>query len=294
MANLSDHAHNIFSQFGEDGIIDKIFDTIGASSKVCIEFGAWDGLYLSNTANLWKKGWTGILIEADKAKYDELVRNTDGYDCHCIHARVHWTGSDTLENILQRRRLIGEVDLLSIDVDGDDYYIFKSLTAVRPRVIICEYNPTIPVNLELVPDPGGYFGCSALSLVKLAETKGYNLVALTESNCVFVQDKDFASFSNYETSLEALGLTKHLTYLMTGYDGAYVASGVPTYGCTGPSKEKFTGQYFSFPTPADSTVPRRPEQSSVRGRFIEGLMEWSCRLVGTAVSKAKAALSTLF
>ena len=74
MKRLSEHASNTYSQFGEDGIIEKIFQIIGVNSKVCIEFGAWDGFYLSNTANLWTNGWKGILIEAEQRKIRPVGR----------------------------------------------------------------------------------------------------------------------------------------------------------------------------------------------------------------------------
>src|SRR3972149_6450196 len=101
-------------------MIKTIFEIIGTSSKLCIEFGAWDGILNSNTANLWRNGWKGILIEADKIKYEALVRNAAGYDCYCIHAFVSHTGENTLENILRRQDLLREVDFLSIDIDGND------------------------------------------------------------------------------------------------------------------------------------------------------------------------------
>jgi hypothetical protein len=255
MEKLIDHAANVHSQFGEDGIVRKIFEKVGVASKVCVEFGAWDGFYLSNTANLWTNGWKGILIESDASKYDALVKNVKSHDCRCVNARVTHEGSDTLERILIREGLYGPVDLLSIDVDGDDYHIFSSLTELRPRVIICEYNPTIPVHLDLIPDPGNYFGCSALSLVKLARSKGYQLVSMTESNCFFVREEHFACFSEYDTSLQSLAFVTHLTYLMTGYAGDYVASQRPTYGCNFPSRQHFTGEHYSFPT---MTILERP------------------------------------
>ena len=87
MKKLSDFGHNVHSQFGEDGIIEKVFQILGTTSKRCIEFGAWDGFHLSNTANLWTKGWAGVLIEANSAKYRELVKNVQPYNCRCILAR---------------------------------------------------------------------------------------------------------------------------------------------------------------------------------------------------------------
>src|SRR5437867_80987 len=248
MKKLSDYSYNVYSQFGEDGIIETLFSVIGTISKICIEFGAWDGFRFSNTANLWTKGWKGILIEANKAKYKELLRNTAGYDCHCIAAVVSYAGENTLENIFRMWNLPREIDFLSIDIDGDDYFVFESLREIRPRVIACEYNPTIPPHMELVAEPGNYFGCSPLSLVKLAETKGYRLIALTDTNCFFVLEADFDKFHGYETSLGSLAITKYLTYLLSGYSGDYLASREPIYGCSHRSTQRFfRGNGFRIP-----------------------------------------------
>jgi hypothetical protein len=247
MPILADYAFNKYSQFGEDGIIQKIFEIIGTESKVCVEFGAWDGFHFANTANLWTQGWYGILIECDPLKFTQLMQNTAAYNCLCFRAKVAAFGANTLEGILAREGVDAQIDLLSIDIDGDDYYILQSITNIRPRLIICEYNPTIPAHMELVPEPGGYFGCSAASLVRLAATKGYSLVALTETNCFFVPQDLVGKFKEFETNLERLAIKKHLTYLMTGYNGNYIASREPTYGLNVPSDEKFSGTYYAFP-----------------------------------------------
>ncbi len=269
--NLADHGANVHSQFGEDGIIGKIFERLGPGGKSCVEFGAWDGFHLSNTANLWaNQGWKAVLIEADAERYAQLVENTKGRDCHCICARVAPTGANTLDNILRREAPGLEVDLLSIDIDGDDYFILESIETIEPRVIVCEYNPTIPHHLELVPDPGNYFGCSALALVRLAETKGYELVAVTDTNCFFVRAVDFPKFADYETSHSAIAVTRHLTYLITGYAGDYLLSREPTYGCVKPSAEEFDceGLYY-WPERADA----RPAKRRL-GRWLENRRRW--------------------
>jgi hypothetical protein len=249
MPKLSDYGFNVYSQNGEDGIVEKIFSIIGTTAKVSVEFGAWDGFHFSNTANLWaKQGWKGILIELDPARFKQLVENTRKHNCHCVEAKVESVGENTLENILKRESISGPIDLLSIDVDGDDYHILQSLGKLRPRVIICEYNPTIPPLMDLVAEPGNYFGCSPFSLVKLAEQKAYKLVAVTLCNCLFVREEDFSRFADYETSLPRIALTKHLTYLISGYAGDYVLSREPSYGCTRPSRQKFArGEPFLFP-----------------------------------------------
>ena len=244
MRKLSDYARDVFSQFGEDGIIQKIFEVLGTASRVCIEVGAHDGYRFSNTANLWLHGWKGVLIEADAARYAALVGHAKGYDCHCVKARVGSKGRQALEYVLQEHAVNTAVDFLSIDIDGDDYWVFKSLKRLAPRVVCCEYNPTIPVHMDLVAEEGNYFGCSVLALVKLAESKGYKLVSMTTTNCFFVSAGDFEKFSDYETTLAALALSEHLTYLITGYDGDYVLSRRPTFGFRQPYKRKLVGAHF--------------------------------------------------
>lgn len=265
MTKLLDYGFNKYSQFGEDGIIQRIFQLIGTTSQICVEFGAWDGFHFANTANLWTNGWQGVLIEADASKYLQLVENVSGYNCQCIQAFVVPNGTNSIENILQREGIAGQIDLMSIDIDGDDYYIFESLHALLPRVVVCEYNPTIPAEIELIPAQGNYFGCSAAALVNLAGKKGYMLVAMTESNCFFVLADDFPKFKDYQTSIEELKFAKHLTYLITGYDGSYIASQEPTYGCSRPSSQKFLGEYFAFPRP---TLARSFLNLLRRNRFL--------------------------
>jgi len=246
MLRLYDYARNIFSQFGEDGIIQKIFDIIGTSSQVCIDVGAWNGRYLSNTANLWLHGWKAFLIEANPKRYAALLRNTKGHNCRCIKARIAPEGANTLENVL-RAYDINAVDFLSIDVDGDDYWIFKSLQSLRPRVICCEHNPTIPIHIDLVADKGNYFGCSVLALHKLAESKKYKLIAMTRTNSFFVSIEEFEKFSGWEKSLAMLAelaIGEAITYYITGYNGDYVLSQRPGFGLGKPYKQKLIGKHF--------------------------------------------------
>jgi hypothetical protein len=261
---LSDAARNVYSQFGEDGIIERVFEILGVTSRVCVEFGAWDGFHLSNTAWLWTRGWRGILIESDPEKYAALVQNVRGCECTCIHAEVGWEGERALGALLKARGLTDPIDFLSIDVDGDDYHVFAGMEDLRPRVVCCEYNPTIPARMELVPEPGNYFGCSARSLVKLAESKRYRLIAMTDTNCFFVVEEEADRFDGYETSLDALATDRHVTYLITGYDGDFVLSRRPTYGHRRPSTQAFAG---------DCWTPRSPESPERWSRRLSRLRD---------------------
>lgn len=238
MDTLLSYAHNVHSQYGEDGIIAHILSLLKLPIGRCIEFGAWDGMHLSNTANLWKNGWEGVLIELDQGRFKSLAKNTAGHRCHCICAKVEPIGANSLENILRREGLPLEADVLSIDVDGDDYHIWAGIENLRPRLVICEYNPTVPPSVQLVPTTGNYMGCSALSLQLMAQSKGYKLVCVTLSNCLFVREEDADAFSSYETNLEKIFPRDYLCNLITGFDGRFVLTNCPPFGLSLPSRQK--------------------------------------------------------
>lgn len=232
---LIDFSHNVYSQFGEDGIIAKIFEIIGPRSKVVVEFGAWDGFMYSNTAALWanSKSWKGILIEGDAQKFNELRAGTAGYNVVAINAWVGIGPEDCLEVILQDYGVSESIDLLSIDVDGNDYHIFNSLKKIRPRVIVCEYNPTIPFHYDVYAPyaPNNNFGQSVAALDRIAQKKGYVLVALTQTNAIFVHKKEFPKFADFETNFWALNVNDGYLVMVTTYDGkyAFVKNGAPQY-----------------------------------------------------------------
>jgi hypothetical protein len=245
MRKLVDHASNAYSQFGEDGIIEQIFEIIGAKSKLCVEFGAWDGFHMANTANLWTKSWKGVLIEGNRRRYKKLVKNVSSYDCTCICAFVQSCGDSSLEALLQKAGITEQIDLLSIDIDGNDYYIFNSLKTIHPRVVICEHNPTIPAGIDLVADEGNYFGCSVSALNRVGKEKGYKLIAVTETNSFFVLQEYFELFSEYETRLEKIKNDRFVSYFITSYSGEYVLSNTDglAYGATFPYKGKLVGRH---------------------------------------------------
>lgn len=245
---LATYRANVYSQFGEDGVLAKILEIIGTNSKLCIEFGAWDGFYLSNTANLWgNQDWSAVLIEQDPERCKTLFKNTKMYKkVQSICASVGIGKSDSLEAILNRNSIdYSEVDVLCIDIDNDDYYVFQSLEIIRPRVIICEYNPTMPAHLDIYPEYGKYMGASPGALIRIAKEKGYELVALTTCNCFFVLKEDLYKFDNHEISLEKIRMDNHLRYVITDYAGRYAIVSakqyIGGYGLYTPMNDKING-----------------------------------------------------
>ena len=231
VAALTDYKSNVTSQSGEDGLIAEILRRIGTESRFCVEFGAWDGKHLSNTWSLWHdQGWSAVLIEGDPSKAADLEASLADYPAVTAHcAFVAASGENTLDAILQRLGAPRVVDVLSIDIDGDDYQVFDSVESFPARVVVIEYNPTIPPHLELIGTPGSYFGSSARSLYKLAQAKGYALAACTTTNLIFVRRADFHKLGITEPRLEDVMPLDNLTYVITAYDGATFLSRQPTY-----------------------------------------------------------------
>ncbi|MGC1445941.1 MAG: hypothetical protein WA837_10785, partial [Xanthobacteraceae bacterium] len=121
-------ARDVHSQNGEDGIVEWIFSRVAPGSKTCVEFGAWDGRNLSNTFNLVAHhGWKAIYIEADLNKFPALTKTAAAYPAITpVCSLVTSAGETALDNILARHATPEEFDILSIDIDGDDYDVWKA------------------------------------------------------------------------------------------------------------------------------------------------------------------------
>ena len=243
---LKIHGYNVYSQWGEDGIIEKIFQIIGTESKNCIEFGATEGIYFSNTANLWKhKNWKAILIESNPKHYSSLMSNTKGSQCICLIEKIGISETDSLEHHLSQINFDEPIDLLSIDIDGNDYYVLNTLKHLRPRVIICEYNPSFPAHMNIFSKLNNFSGCSVGALNRVARKKGYTLICITDTNCFYINDNELEKFYDYDLSLESMRIDKYLKYVVTDYRGNYKIIGTKDsktpYGFKKPTTEEFFG-----------------------------------------------------
>ncbi|HTA29858.1 MAG TPA: hypothetical protein VK731_05205 [Candidatus Cybelea sp.] len=221
---LLDYSSNVYSQTGEDGILEKVLETLPQTDKWCVEFGAWDGQHLSNTCNLIeRRDYSAVLIEGSERRFLDLTRR-HGKNGRVIamNAFVGFTQSDGLDALLSKTPIPREFDLLSIDIDGNDYHVWGAFGAYAPKVVCIEYNPTIPTELEFIQpaDPAVSQGSSLLALVKLGKQKGYELVAATSLNAIFVRSQYFGIFGISNNEPRALREdTASLTYVFAGYDG---------------------------------------------------------------------------
>jgi hypothetical protein len=194
---MAKFGRNIHSQFGEDGIIAEVFRRVPHVSW-CVEFGAWDGLHLSNTAHLLlSKDWSGILIEGHPERFAELCMTyADFPKAHCLNFQVSSSGPNALDAILGDTPAPRDFDLLVIDIDGNDYHIWKSLITYRPKIVLIEFNNEIHHTVEYVqPDNNDdSTGSSLCSFHRLGLEKGYQLIAATESNAFFADEPLFPLF----------------------------------------------------------------------------------------------------
>jgi len=227
--NFESYKKNVFSQFGEDGIIEEIFKRLNdVSDKKCCEFGAWDGKYFSNTCNLiTNHNYEAILIEAKKKKFDELNINFPDKKIIKINKFVNFSGENSLDNILENNFFNKDFDFLSIDIDGCDFWIFESLSKFTPKIICIEYNPSIPNKVEFVQkkDLKINQGSSAKSIIDLGLKKNYFPIASTDTNIFFVHNK----FKQKITNLDKFDINQLLpnsndNYVYCGYDGTVFTS----------------------------------------------------------------------
>jgi hypothetical protein len=186
------------SQHEEDGITVALFDRIGAPTCRFVEIGA--GVNGGNSGFLAREcGWSGLMLEIEPGRAASLQRRF-APSVSVVEARVT---RENINELVSSHGYAGDIDLLSIDIDGIDYWVWESLTACRPRVVIAEYNPFLGVQRPVVIpyDPGfdrhrfdvpraAYYGASLPALVTLAARKGYRLVLIEPRgvNAFFVRD----------------------------------------------------------------------------------------------------------
>ncbi len=227
---LNGFAKKIWSQFGEEGIAEKILSLLPATDRWCVEFGAWDGKHLSNTCYfITEKNYSAVLLEGDVNRFQTLQQNYAHLPRAILMNRiVGFNPDDGLDRLLSGTPIPRQFDLLSIDIDGNDYHAWESINAYQPKVVIIEYNPTIPDPVEFVQskDPRLMHGSSLLSLCRLGKRKGYELAAATFCNAIFVDCQYYGLLGIQDNSIPQLRTDYHaVTYLFQGYDGTVFLSG---------------------------------------------------------------------
>lgn len=199
------YAKNVYSQNGEDGILEEILRRINITNGYVCEFGAWDGKHFSNTFNLIEKGFRGVYIEGDKDKYKDLLLTCKDYP-NIIPINAYVEHNDTvnsLDNLLKSTDIPIDFDVLSIDIDSFDYQVWKSLKLYKPKIVIIEINSGVMTNDENhIHTPNIYQGTGFRPMYILGIEKGYKFVLHT-GNMIFVRNDLFNKLNiNYQNELE--------------------------------------------------------------------------------------------
>jgi hypothetical protein len=189
--------HKVYSQQDEDGIIAEIVRRLGPIPKTFIEFGVENGLEC-NTLRLLVDGWKGLWLEGDAGFVEQIKTNLAHYvtpgQLKVGHAFVT---TENVNQLFSAQGFSGEIGLLSVDIDGNDIWVWDAVSVVKPAIFVCEYNATWapPLSIAQPADPAiywrgtNYFGCSLEALTKISAKKGYSLVGCNFSgaNAFFVR-----------------------------------------------------------------------------------------------------------
>jgi len=197
---LADVEYRVFSQFGDDGIIQYLTRTADVRVRAFVELGVGDYSEANTRLLLVKDGWRGLICDCDRLSLKRVRWDAISWQCDLTIAES-FLDRDNINGVLADRGFTGEIGLFSIDVDGNDYYIWSALDAIDPTIVVAEYNAVFGASAAVsVPyNPhasrfgahysGLYWGASLRALNQVAEGKGYVLVGCNSAgnNCYFVR-----------------------------------------------------------------------------------------------------------
>lgn len=202
LPKIADTGFRVFSQFEEDGKLLYIFSVLGMTNKTFVEIGSDDGVN-SNSANLYFNfGWHGLFIDGNPKSIERGRRFFNKYPHNYFFKPTFICDLVKRENVnelIKKGGYEGEVGLLSIDIDGNDYWVWDAIDVIQPQVVMIETHSEFGLENIVVPYDPDYFypgkhpvyhGASPIAMTKLAEKKGYRLVGSNDLgfNFIFVKN----------------------------------------------------------------------------------------------------------
>ncbi len=210
--NINEFEFKVFSQFGEDGIIQHIINNINIKKKFFVEFGVENYEEANTRFLLENNNWSGLIIDSSKDNI-QYIKNKDYYWKNKLIAIFDFINAENINQIIKKNDIVGQIGLLSIDIDGNDYWVWNNIDIIQPDIVIIEYNArlgfekslTIPYDKNFKRGFGKnkiFYGASLNALYKLGTEKGYNLVAtnLNGNNAFFIK-KDLLNNTNIVSKL---------------------------------------------------------------------------------------------
>jgi hypothetical protein len=200
-ASLRDAEFKVFSQFGDDGIIQYLIHHLSPLPDSFVEFGVEDYRESNTRFLLLNDNWRGLVLDSNQ-KNISRIQESEIYWRHTLTANSAWITRDNINDLLRDAGFVGDIGLLSIDIDGNDYWVWEKLDAVNPVVTIVEYNsvfgPDLAVTIPYDPNfarykvhfSGQFWGASLSALHLLAKRKGYSLVGCNSggNNAYFIRN----------------------------------------------------------------------------------------------------------
>lgn len=191
----------VFSQWGEDGIIQFLLQNVSIKHPIFVEFGVENYTESNTRFLLTNNQWSGIVIDGNDENI-EYIKKDPIYWAANLKAISAFITKDNINELITANGVKGDIGILSIDIDGNDYWVWKAIECISPRIVICEYNSlfgpvaevTTPYNPDFVRDTAHfskvYYGASISALNKLAVSKGYSLVATNSvgNNIFFIRN----------------------------------------------------------------------------------------------------------
>lgn len=200
IASLCDAEFKVFSQFGDDGIVQYLIHHLAPLADSFIEFGVGNYRESNTRFLLLNNNWRGLVLDSD-ARSIESIQRDEIFWRHTLTVRSAFITRENINEVLRNAKFSGEIGLLSIDIDGNDYWVWEKLNVVDPAIVIIEYNSVFgPDRAVTIPyDPkftrhaahysGQFWGASLSAVDQLANDKGYLLVGCNRAgnNAYFVR-----------------------------------------------------------------------------------------------------------
>jgi len=217
--SLQETEFKVFSQWGDDGIIQYLVNYLDIDNKTFIEFGVEDYLESNTRFLLINDNWSGLIMDGSESHISK-IKNDEIYWKHDLIAKNAFITAENINQLIAEEDINGRIGLLHIDIDGNDYWVWNALKVVEPIIMIVEYNSifgceraiTVPYNAAFVTAEAHfshlYFGSSILSLCDLAEQKGYEFIGCNSAgnNAYFVRNgflKDLKPLTANEGYIES-------------------------------------------------------------------------------------------
>ena len=196
----SEHEFRVFSQWGEDGLIQLLVRDIPVPNKIFVEFGVENYREANTRFLVSNNGWTGLVMDSADENVRQIRQDPLYWQCN-LNAQKAFVTRENINSLLADNGICGPIGLMSIDIDGNDYWVWEAITVVKPAIVIVEYNarfgPDRAVTIPYDPDFNRqqahfstiYYGASLRALWWLGKQKNYALVGcnLAGNNAFFVK-----------------------------------------------------------------------------------------------------------